>query len=156
MTPPDPTRRVGLLIRDISQLMRAEFNRRMAPKGLTQAQWQALARLSFCEGVRQVQLAEMLEIAPITLTRQLDRLEEQGWVERRPDPEDRRAQRLFLTPEAQPMLQELWKEAAEVKELAMRGMPHEQREALIDALNVMKTNLSARQEQETEETRHAG
>jgi MarR family transcriptional regulator for hemolysin len=138
----DPNRSVGFLMHEVARMLRAEFTRQVEPLGLTQAQWQTLAHLSRNEGLKQAQLADILEIRPITLTRLIDRLQAAGLVERRSDPDDRRAQRLFLTEAAQPLMAKLWKEAARVREKAMAGLPQERRELLIDTLAIMKANLS--------------
>ena len=101
---PHPATSPGFLLHDVARLLRRNFTRRIAVLGLTQAQCRALLHLSRNEGVRQVDLADTLEIQPITLARLLDQLSEAGYVERRACPDDRRAFRLALTPEARPVL----------------------------------------------------
>lgn len=137
----DPSSSVGLLLHEVARLLRRDFDRRIAHLGLTQAQWRALAYLSRHEGVSQVALAEMLEIQPMTLARQIDRLEAAGWVERTPNPEDRRAFRLHLTPLVQPVLDEIWALASETRECALAGLSPAERSALMSGLARMKTNL---------------
>lgn len=137
-----PERSVGFLITDVSHLLRRSFNRRAQALGLSQAQWRALAHLWRTEGLKQSELAERLEIQPITLTRLIDRMETAGWVERRPDPADRRAVRLYLTPQAQPVLAEMQQAAAALLDEALRGLSAEQRLQLVEALCAMKRNLS--------------
>lgn len=90
--------RLGFLIGDVTRLYRREFDRRSASLGLTRGQWRALRRLARFEGMTQVELAADLELAPIAVGRVLDRLEKAGFVERRPDPKDRRCWRLYLVP----------------------------------------------------------
>src|SRR3954467_3874681 len=80
-----------------SRLLRNYIDHRAKSRGTTRAQWIVLFRLRQQEGLSQVDLAEVLELQPISLVRLLDRLVEQGLLERRPDPKDRRANRLFLT-----------------------------------------------------------
>ena len=80
---------------------------RGAPFGMSRAQWAVLKRLELNEGLKQSELAEMLDLQPITLTRLLDRLCDNGLIERRPDPNDRRAKRLYLTPAARPLMDAL-------------------------------------------------
>jgi len=126
---------------EVARMLRAEFMRQVEHLGLTLAQWQTLAHLARNEGLKQAQLADILEIRPITLTRLIDRLQAAGLVERRADPDDRRAQRLFLTDTAQPLIEKLWAEAACVREKALAGLSREQREQLLDALTAMKANL---------------
>lgn len=80
-----------------SRLLRNYIDNRAKGRGSTRAQWIVLFRLREQEGLSQVDLAEVLELQPISLVRLLDRLVEHGLVERRHDPRDRRANRLFLT-----------------------------------------------------------
>lgn len=141
MRDPDPERSVGFLLHEVSRLLRRNFNRRVQDLGMSQAQWQALAHLSRLEGASQVTLAERLEIQPITLGRLIDRLEESGLVERRRDPADRRAVRLYLTAKAQPLIDRMWAVAAKTREDAMASLPEERRELLIETLYAMKANL---------------
>jgi MarR family transcriptional regulator for hemolysin len=141
VTRPDINRNFGFLLSDISRLIRREFNRRAVDLGLTQAQWRALAHLSRQEGTRQAALAERLEVQPITLARQLDKLEAAGWIERRPDPEDRRAVRLYLTPKTKPLLDRIWTLAGRIREEAMAGLDAPARERLLDTLCAIRANL---------------
>jgi hypothetical protein len=83
-----------------SRLLRNYIDHRAKGRGTTRAQWIVLFRLRQQEGLSQVDLADVLELQPISLVRLLDRLVEHGLLERRPDPRDRRANRLFLTPAA--------------------------------------------------------
>lgn len=84
------TRVLGFLLHDVARLLRKRFEQRARGKGLTRTQWQTLAFLSKNDGIKQRHLADILEVEAITLTRILDRLVEQGLVERRPHPTDRR------------------------------------------------------------------
>lgn len=138
----DLDRSFGFLVHDIARLQRKLFDRRARTLGLTKALWSVLAHLARREGVSQNQLAEILEVEPITLARHLDRLEAQGWVERRPDKADRRINRLFLTEKVVPILDELHTMAEQTREDALAGLPAEQRELLIDMLFAVKENLS--------------
>jgi MarR family transcriptional regulator for hemolysin len=137
----DPYQAVGVLLVDVARLLRRNFNRRAQALGLTQPQWQALARLSQNQGMNQACLADLLEVQPITLTRLIDRLEAAGWVERRPDPADRRVQRLYLTIKAEPLLDDMRALAAETREEAMQGLSDRQRKQLIQFLQTIKGNL---------------
>ncbi len=87
----------GWLTADVSRLMRTIFDRRVKALGLTRPQWLALVRLKRRPGASQSELAEMMEIERAPAGKIVDRLEERGWLERRPDPEDRRINRIFLT-----------------------------------------------------------
>lgn len=140
---PTPCRRIGFLVADVGRLLRRAFELRAGHLGLTQAQWRALALLSRHEGVNQATLADLLEIQPMTVTRLLDRMEENGWIERRPDPADRRAVRLHLTEQAQPLLAELQDIGSGILSLALQETEPAMRLALVEALERMKTNLAA-------------
>lgn len=135
--------RFGALMIEVTRLMRAEFNRRLQPLGLTQAQWRALAKLSRDGNLRQNQLAEELEIKPMTVTRLVDHLEELGLVERRTDPSDRRAQRLHLTEKAMPIIDELWRQADRLTAEILEGVSETERTGLVRVLEQIKGNLSA-------------
>lgn len=101
-----------------------------------------LVHLKRDEGCSQAALAERLEIQPITLTRLVDRMQTAGWVERRADARDRRVIRLYLTPQAEPVLAQIRKRAAAMLNDALAGLTPEQREQLVDTLLTMKRNLS--------------
>src|SRR6478752_1029424 len=94
-------------IAETAHALRKAFDRRAAGLGVTRAQWKVLFRLSRHPGLRQIELADMLDIEPITLSRIVDRLEEAGLVERLADPADRRAWRLHVTAKAQPLIEKL-------------------------------------------------
>jgi len=141
MSTPDPQRSFGFLLHDIARLMRKQFTRRVQSLGLTQTQWQALVHLSRNEGIRQVALADILEIQPITLARLVDRLQAAGWVERRADPDDRRAFQLYLTERARPLLDQLWTAAQMIRNEAMAGLSVAAQTQMIEALCAIKHNL---------------
>src|SRR5262249_38837631 len=89
---------------------------------MTRAQWAVLARLQRSQGLKQSELADMLDLQPITLTRLLDRLCANGLIERRPDPDDRRANRLFLTPAAGPLMEQLDRLGNELMSTVLAGI----------------------------------
>jgi len=94
-------------IGETAHALRKAFDRRAVGLGVTRAQWKVLFRLERKPGLRQIELADMLDIEPITLSRIVDRLEEAGLVERAADPADRRAWRLHVTAQAQPLIEKL-------------------------------------------------
>ncbi|HEX3677639.1 MAG TPA: MarR family transcriptional regulator [Sphingomicrobium sp.] len=94
-------------IGETAHALRKAFDRRAVGLGVTRAQWKVLFRLDRQPGLRQIELADMLDVEPITLSRIVDRLEESGLVERRADPSDRRAWRLHVTARAQPLIAKL-------------------------------------------------
>jgi len=131
----------GFLLNEVARLLRRDFDRRAQHLGLTQTQWRTLAYLSVNEGINQVALADMLEIQPISLARLIDRLQAAGWVERRPDPNDRRAFQLYLVPETQPLIEQIRTIGAETREVALMGVSKAAQKQLTDILQSMKINL---------------
>lgn len=109
-------------IGETAHALRKAFDRLAVGLGVTRAQWKVLFKLSRKPGLRQVELADMLELEPITLCRIVDRLEEARLVERTRDPEDRRAWRLHITPEAGPLVEKLRAVGAELVDQAFAGI----------------------------------
>ena len=152
----DPTANFGFLIHDTSRMMRAWFDARAQELGLTRAQWRVLIQLSAREGASQRELAEILEIDTVTLGRHIDRLERDNWLERRPDPDDRRVWRLHLTPAARPTLDEMEALAIQLQEDAVAGLSQDERAALNTALKRIKANVIAASAAEMSEELDAG
>jgi MarR family transcriptional regulator, transcriptional regulator for hemolysin len=142
--PYDPERSFGFLVHDIARLLRKRFDQRARVLGLSRSQWQVLFYLARNEGTNQSGLAEILEIENITLGRLIDRLEEAGWVERRPDPNDRRARLLFMTDKVAPVMERMRALAEETRNEALDGLPSDRRELLLDVLTHVRANLSER------------
>ena len=109
-------------IGETAHALRKAFDRRAVGLGVTRAQWKVLFRLTRHSGLRQIELADMLDIEPITLSRIVDRLEEAGLVERVADPADRRAWRLHITARAQPLVEKLRRVADEMIAEAFAGI----------------------------------
>lgn len=135
------TRSLGFLLGDVSRLLRKRFDARAATLGLTRAQWRVLARLRRREGINQTELADILEIETITLGRHIDRLEAKGWVERRPNPADRRAWQLYLDPSVRPILARMRKLSEANRREALEGIPDSESEQLIDTLLKIKETM---------------
>jgi len=138
-------RSFGFLVHDVARLFARRFNQRaLLFLGLTRAQCRILGYLARNEGINQAGLADLLEIKPMTLVRQIDRMEEDGWIERRPDPGDRRARRLVLTDKARPILARILQLSTEVRSEAFAGLADEEGRQLIDLLRRAHANLSER------------
>ena len=138
----DPELNVGFLLHDVSRLMRASFDQRAQALGLTRAQWRVLIHLAPREGINQSALADILELDAVTMGRHVDRLERDGWLERRADPGDRRAWRLYLTAAAQPTLAQMDAIATEMQAAALDGVPEADRARLAEMLTRIKANLA--------------
>jgi MarR family transcriptional regulator for hemolysin len=140
--PFDPKKRdLAFMLNDVARLLRTFADQKAAQYDMTRAQWAVLARLDRCQGLKQTELAEMLDLQPITLTRLLDRLAENGLIERRPDPEDRRAKRLYLTPTARPLLERLSDLGEDLMRSALAGLDNDDIALVVAKLTVVKENL---------------
>jgi DNA-binding MarR family transcriptional regulator len=131
----------GFLSYEISHAIRQRFNKEAEHIGFTHAQWRVLVHLSENENCRQIDLAEILEIKPITLVRQIDLLEELGLVCRNKDSEDRRAYRLVLTPKALTIMQELWQIADEVEAKILSVLTQQEQELMTALLERVKNSV---------------
>lgn len=133
---------LGFLLADVSRLMRRCFKQRLQGSSLTLAQSRALIYVARNEGVRQVELAEFLELQPMTLARLIDQLAEAELVERRPDPHDRRAYHIFLTAKAQPHLHAIKQVGAEIREMALANMTAGEIDDFFRQLNQVRCQLN--------------
>jgi len=134
-------REFSFLVKDVARLLRTCADHTVRPFGMTWAQWAVLARLERQEGLKQSELAENLDLQPITLTRLIDRLCDSGLIERRPDPHDRRAKRLFLTPAARPLLDKLWGLGHGLMGDVLKGIEEAELAAMIARLSTVRDNL---------------
>ena len=129
-------------VNETAQALRRAFERRAAEHGVTRAQWRVLSRLKRRDGQSQVDLAEALDVEPITLCRMIDRLAEAGLVERRPDDEDRRAWRIHLTARSGPIVEELRKIAEQFLDDALAGVPEAEQARVRQILARVRSNLA--------------
>ena len=133
----------GYLLNDVTLLFRKHFDRRAVKFGLTRAQWRATKMLYHREGLRQTELAEWLEMEPIAVGRVIDRLQAAGFVERRPDPRDRRAWRLYITDQARVIVDDMELVARDLRKDATCGIECEELRQALDVINRIKDNLQA-------------
>jgi MarR family transcriptional regulator, transcriptional regulator for hemolysin len=132
----------GFLVSDVARMLRENFRITAPELGLTLAQARVLVHLSRNEGISQVALSSILEIQPITLLRQIDRLEKAQLVERRAHPSDRRAQQLYLTPRSQTLVTRIFERSAQDQERVMAGLEAAERVQLHAWLMRIKGNLA--------------
>lgn len=143
MTPLPVNREIAFTLMDVARMLKTYADQRARQFGISRAQWGVLVRLDRSEGLKQTELAEMLDLQPISLTRLLDRLAENGLIERRADPNDRRANRLYLTPAARPLLTELADLGHDMMNAVLEGLDDEASARLLRDLGTMKDNLRA-------------
>ena len=132
-----------VLLYDVARIMRTNFDQRARARGMTRAQWHILARVERSPGVSQSELAAICEVEPITVARLVDRLEQRGLLERRPDPNDRRIWRLHNLPPARPILDEISAYREELIRDIDAHIGREAREAMVDALTAVRVRMIA-------------
>jgi MarR family transcriptional regulator for hemolysin len=134
-------REFAFQITDVARLLKTYADQRARQYGISKAQWTVLVRIERQEGLKQSELAEMLDLQPISLTRVLDRLAENGLIERRADPNDRRANRLYLTAAARPMLDHLSVLATDMMKTVLEGLDAATIDRTLHDLGLVKDNL---------------
>ncbi len=139
---PETPRDLLFLLHDVAQMIRLDADRRASCHGLTRAQWMLLIWLERRPGITQKELADIIEVEPITIARLIDRLETSSLVERRPDPSDRRIWRLHLLPAAIPVLRALDLQRTDMARVLAGHLEQPTLEIITKALQTMKTNLS--------------
>ena len=141
-------RNFGFLVHDVSRLIKRRFDRKARQTGLPITRRQAAVVLYIArnEGVSQTEVATWLDLEPIALVRMLDKLNDEGLVERRAHPTDRRVRTLWLTPAARPMVTQIFAINKAIREEAFAGMAAHARETVIDILDGIKGNLVLREE----------
>ena len=126
---------------EVQRLVRAYADKQAARYGITRAQWAVLAKVERSEGLKQSELAELMEMQPITLTRLVDRLCDNGWIERRGDDSDRRVNRLYLRKAARPLLGKLSGLRSELTATALEGINPAEAHRLLVQLETIKENV---------------
>ena len=134
-------REFAFTIMDVARLIKTYADQRARQFGISRAQWAVLIRIERTEGLKQWELAEMLDLQPISLTRLLDRLADNGLIERRADPNDRRANRLYLKPAAKPLLEQLAALGTDMMGTVLKGLDESTIERMLKELGRVKSNL---------------
>ena len=138
----------GYLLNDVTLLVRKHFDRRASTFGLTRAQWRAVKVLNLREGLRQTELADFLEMEPIAVGRVIDRLQAAGFVERRPDPSDRRAWRLHITAQARSVVDDMAVIGRGLRKDATVGITIDELQRALAVITQIKENLLALEKDE--------
>lgn len=135
--------RLGFLIHDVSRMRRSAYDQFMKPLGITRAQWWVLAHLSRHDGMMQTQLADVLEVGKASLGDVIEGLESGGWVERRPDPSDKRAKRVYLTRPAQGLIKRMTVMEHDFNSQILRDLNSAERNELIRSLLKIKHAMAS-------------
>jgi len=126
---------------EVQRLVRAYADREAARYGITRAQWAVLAKVERAEGMKQTELAEQMEMQPITLTRLIDKLCDNDWLERRGDENDRRVNRLYLRKAGRQLLGKLAGLRSELTATALEGINPADALRLLSQLETIKENV---------------
>ena len=138
---PEDDNYIGYMLSDVARLIRTIFDRRVRDIGLTRAQWLVLSRVYRRPGVSQTELADMLEVDRASAGRMIDRMEKNGWVERRPDRTDRRINRLHLTDDARKVHADMWAIAEATVDDALSPLSASEREQYAELTAKVKGRL---------------
>ncbi len=134
----NPLRTFGFLFKDTSRLYAQRFEQRASALGLMLPQCKVLVYLANHEGISQVQLAERTDLEPT-----LDCLESHGWLERRNDPADRRARRLYLKPQGRPLVDDIWHLVDLTRREAFAGVPKKHADLMVELLEKVRSNFAS-------------
>lgn len=132
---------LGFLFHDVARFRSIVFDDFMHAYDLTRAQWWTLANLYRHDGLTQRDLAGRLEIGAVTMSGLIDRLEAQGWVERRDDPSDRRVKRVWLTRRAEDIRPSMSRRVTRINRISTKGLSTDQIDSLVEMLRVIRSNL---------------
>jgi DNA-binding MarR family transcriptional regulator len=133
---------LSIQLHDVARLTRTLADRCARAQGMTRAQWVVLLKLSRTPGLAQREIADALDVEPISLARLIDKLQAAGLVERRADLADRRIWRLHLTPAAAPVVEDILVQRNHLVALVTNGMSPELHETMLEGLRLMKHNLA--------------
>jgi DNA-binding MarR family transcriptional regulator len=145
---PPPIFRINFLIHDVSRMRRTVFDQAVKPLGVTRSQWWALVNLARLEpeGAIQTDLARVLDIGKVTMGGLIDRLEASGHVERRPDPQDRRVNRIYITDKGHGLIEKMQEISRDLNSVIYAGIPLEKIFLVEDVMGLIKANLRKRLE----------
>lgn len=134
-------RNIGFLTSDIARLIGVEYNRIMKPMGLTTPQFRMIMQLQRQDGITQSHLANILAVGKVSTSGLIDRLEQSGWIERRPDPNDRRSNLIYLTDKGHEIEDRMLDTGKALTKQTLKNLNTKQRSTLIDLLVTVKANL---------------
>jgi MarR family transcriptional regulator for hemolysin len=132
-------------LKDTSRRYVDRFEQRARSLGLTLPQCKVLVYLANNEGMSQAKLAQLTDLEPMTLVRTVDSLESQECLERRNDPADRRARRLYLLPKGKLLVDDVWRLVDLTRREAFAGIPRKQADLVIESLEKIQSNLASLQ-----------
>ena len=135
---------IGLLIHDVARLLRVLYDRQMASIGLTRSQWWLLTYLYFKDGIKQSELAMLMDMEKAPLSRLLDRMEKKGWVIRKNESKDRRTKNIYLSESIKPLISSMRDKAAEYRSESLSILTDKELNKLKDILQILKQDLTSK------------
>lgn len=130
------------LIHELSRLISADFDRAMGDYDLRHAQWWALMHIHQYEGATQSELAAVMQLGRASAGKVIERIEKHGWIERRPDPDDHRVRRIYLTDKSQPIFKAMTEEGRNLFGRLLGGFAAGETQTMLDSLRRLKANAS--------------
>ncbi len=137
----NPSDLLGFLIQDVARLMSRTFEQQHGDLPITRSQARLLAYISLNEGAKQSEIAALMDVQKITLTKMTNDLETKSLVERRTDPTDRRVRKLYMTEDAKPVLEGIWLRLLDVSTIALSAVPKNRRKQFLDDLMRVRMHL---------------
>jgi MarR family transcriptional regulator, transcriptional regulator for hemolysin len=131
-----------LLVHEIARQLRFCFDRRVKHLGLTRSQWRVLSVVRRNPNIRQNQIAFLLEVEPITVVRTLDRMENNGWIKRKTDPKDKRANQINLTKKVEKILGEMKQISIATRKDALADFSDKDHQKFLGYLSRVKSNIN--------------
>ena len=141
MTITDPTNLFGFLIQDLARLLSRTFEHIPGNLQVTRAQARVLAYVTLYKGATQTEIAALMDVQKIVVTKLVDELEQMELIERHPDPSDRRVRRLHVASHAGPVLDHIWQRLSEVSSIALAPLPAERAKILVQDLATIREHL---------------
>jgi DNA-binding MarR family transcriptional regulator len=148
----NPVRDFGFILKDLTRRYVLRFEQRARAISLTLPQCKVLVRLDRNQGISQARLAELADLDPMSIVRILDHMESEEVLERKPDPSDRRARRLYLTPRAKPLLDEITRLSALTRDELFAGISRTERDEFLSVLGRIYQNSLAVEDAPARET----
>lgn len=139
----DLRRQISLRMVIVARQMRGRFDKAVASKGVTRAQWTVIAVVASNPGATQRVISEHLEISEVSAGRLVDRLSAEGLVERRRKEDDKRAHAIYLTEAGERLTGELSELARDAERSAFATFSHEELTEMLRLLEKMAVNLGA-------------
>ena len=137
--PPPNIDELGLVLFGTARAWRTKLDQRLRPLGLSQGKWRTLIHLSLGgDKLTQKEIAERMGIEGATLAGLLDRLQDDGWIERRCSAQDRRCKIVHLQRRSKSVLDKIFNTAHELRQELIEDIPQRDLETCIRVLGQIR------------------